>query len=308
MLLLLVAVHACAANFFALLQDASGVASFAVFDESGNQLYSASQHFPFRFPLAEATFNVKEQHVYLITYPTDTNVASLYIMDSKMQLVALKQSKDVGYFDLQYSNSQDTFYGIFVSSTYGRMLSEFDLSQSDVVHRSIQSLPYMWYVNASTFDQDSNRYFGLLNNFPNKANSTAAQKLAVGDFDQKPGSVAFLDLAMTAQPSSVIHFIAWSSVSSELYGLAQRDSKSISFVKIDPSTGKYTVLLTVGPFIAGPIFAGEWDSTLFAFLQDASTGMRVLARFDFASNEFYVVKRYSDKNVVAAITRMDLSA
>ena len=37
------------------------------------------------------------------------------------------------------------------------------------------------YVNASTFDLATDRYFGLLNNFPNQSNSTLAQKLIVVD-------------------------------------------------------------------------------------------------------------------------------
>ena len=36
-------------------------------------------------------------------------------------------------------------------------------------------------MNASTFDLATDRYFGLLNNFPNQSNSTLAQKLIVVD-------------------------------------------------------------------------------------------------------------------------------
>ena len=92
------------------------------------------------------------------------------------------------YFDLESSPKQNTYFGIAVSSPYGRVLSQFDI-YNPTEYQALSTLPYMWFVNASTFDRQACRYYGLLNyNLPGVPNSTTAQKLAIGNFVNAPTS------------------------------------------------------------------------------------------------------------------------
>lgn len=48
----------------------------------------------------------------------------------------------------------------------------------------LYDLPEYWYVNASSYDNKNDVYFALINNFPNRNESTLAQQLLVVDFKE----------------------------------------------------------------------------------------------------------------------------
>eukprot|EP00762_Andalucia_godoyi_P004448 ANDGO_08180.mRNA.1 hypothetical protein len=302
-LLISVVIHSCVAKFFALLQDSNGNASLRIYDDTGIALAGSSEHFSFPFPLAEATSDPLSRQVYVIAYPSGVKGAALYILDEKLSLVSLDVSESLSYFDLQFSALQNAFYGIAVNGMYGRILSQLSLGPT-VTYRPIQALPYMWYVNASTYDARSNRYFGLLNNFPRQPNSTLAQKLAVGDFATRPGSAVFLDLVMVPK-ASVIHFVSWSPQTEQLFGLAQNDDTSIAFVHINVKTGQYSEVAIVDALTTGPMFAAEDELALYALVKDAKTGERLLGRLDLVTAQFQLIHRFSDDLTVAAVSRLD---
>jgi hypothetical protein len=313
-------------TFFAVLQDPkTGIASVGLFNATtGNETASASTSWQFRFPLVESTADVTTKQIYTITYPNG-DPATLYQFDAASAPPTLSQSAvsataNSSYFDLQYSENQQTFFGIYVSSAYGRVLSQFpSLGQSnggnEVQHIPIQELPYMWYVNASTFDPTTDTYYGLLNHFPGTENATDAQKLAIGSFASSPGSATFVDLvAAPGSPSGIIHFIAYSQPTSTLYGFAQMDPQTAHFVTIEPKTGVYQSFFDVAPVVVAPMYASKDEALLMAWGNNADDGTRLFGTLDLKAAQnstdddvaaFQIVQIYSDTKVVASVARVD---
>lgn len=318
-------------NFYAILRDGSGAASVALYNASnGNVITSAPTTWNFPFPLVESTAVASRQQVLSITFPTGTTSAALYDFNATdgssgngaadLTLAALTTSSD-WFFDLQYSEAQDTIYGIWVNGTYGRVLSEFPgLGQGSsgsgpqpVAHRAIAALPYYWYVNASTFDPAGDVYYGLLNHFPGTPNATDAQKLAVGNFASQPGSVDFVDLTPApGSPAGILHFLAWSEPAATLYGFAQMDAQTACFVTVDPATGQYESIFDVQPVVVGPMFASKTQRALLAWGNNAESGQRLFGVLDMTAagddddaQFFDILQIYTDTSVVASVARID---
>jgi hypothetical protein len=287
------------ANSFAIFRDAQGVASLSLVDDNGVTLLNSSLHFTFPFPLVETTVDQVHQRIYIITFPKGVAGAQLYILNSQLSVAFSGVSTDVQYFDLQYSPGQDAVYGIAVNGTYGRVLSNFTLN-STVNYRPLQALPYMWYVNASTYDPKTNTYFGLLNYFPGHPESTLAQKLAVGNFSSARGGTSFVDLTVGSTAYNLtLHFIVWSTPTQTLYGLAQLDATTVALVTVDPLTGVCVAVGLVHGAKTGPLVASLTlsEPTLFAWLQIGTS--LVFGRFDLALFEFEVLQTYNDGRIVA---------
>ncbi len=310
--LALAALSPVSSKFFAILQDASGSATFNIFDDSGVVLHSSSTHFVFPFPLIETTADPVHKLIYVIAYPKGEDGAALYVFDARLNLASSHVSKAVEYFDLQYSAAQNTLFGIAVNGTYGRILSNFLTLGSNVSYRPIQALPYMWYVNASSYNIKADIYYGLLNNFPHQPNSTTAQKLAVGNFSSAHSSALFADLVFTslgAKPA--IHFISFSPLEEQLYGLAQYDNRTVALVTIDymgDSIAAYEVLALASPYITGPIHSCAsacFNYGIYANLQHAVTGQRVFGGFSLHRGKFVPLQQYNDADVVAGVSRLD---
>jgi hypothetical protein len=95
-------------------------------------------------PCADQTSNTW----FLVTYPTGAG-ATVYQLDGNTLAVVKKWTPaTLSLFDLQFSPAQGAMFGIAVSGTYGRILSQFTLSpsSSDITARSLFTLPNMWYV------------------------------------------------------------------------------------------------------------------------------------------------------------------
>jgi hypothetical protein len=244
--------------------------------------------------------------VYVITFPAPAEKASLYVFDAKLTVKSLDVSAHLAYFDLQYSLRQQTFFGITVSSTYGRVLSRFHHFGSNVSFSPIRSLPDLWFVNASTFDAQTDRYFGLLNHFPNTPNFTSRQKLAVGEFSTATEQVVFLDLvAQEGSPSGMIHFLSWSEPAQMLFGLAQMDNVTVHFVVVEPANGTYWSFFDVSPVVVGPMFASNTTMSLYACLHNAISGARLFGQMDIPGEIFNILQVYGDNLTVAAVSRLD---
>jgi len=284
------------ATFFAVLQDQTGEATLSLFSLAGEVIRTSSLHFVFRFPLVEATADPVQHQIYLVAFPNSEPGAVLYILDEQLNVASTIKSPDLIFFDLQYSTSQNAIYGIAVNGTYGRVLSNFTIG-STITAQPIAALPYMWFVNASTYDLRNNRYFGLLKNFVQQPNATDAQKLAVGSFSNPLGPTVFVDL----DTELIIYFIAWSDPAQTLYGLAAVDDVSVTFVTIDVITGAVARKGSPIPMATvGPIFASPTEPALFAWLHINRVG-RVYGRFDITENRFGALNTYRDDIVVAAV-------
>lgn len=292
-------------HFFAVLHDSvTHEGSVVKYDLEGNVTGEPTLQWPFSMPLVEMTSNWLTKEVFIISFPN--NEATLFVINSSLGSTSFPSST-LQYFDLQFSPWQNTYYGIAVTSAYGRELTQFTLPPhqgAEPVHTPIIALPYMWFVNASTFDDDTDTYYGLLNNFPGKPNSTTAQKLAVGYFGTSNKTVQFVDLQ--SDPLSypvVIVFVAW--VEGQLVGLGNCN-QGICFVHIDPLSGVYRATSYEAGLVAGPIFPHRGWMEVLSLSYDAVAQQRVLVKYDARSMLTTVVTRYeSDSRICAAVTHAD---
>lgn len=306
--LLIAASIVSAGTFFALVQDPStSAASAFVYSTNGSLVAYASLGWDFLWPLVEVSADIANQKVYVVRYPYPTGNVTLYKIAYDLSSMEPLVSSGLGYFDLEYSAGQNTHYGVTVSSPYGRDISHFTDFNAPVQHTVITSLPYMWFVNASTFDSGATRYFGLLNYaLPGTPNVTAQQQLAVGAYaNPQAQSTEFLTLTLNPTqlvPTPLIRFISWSEPAQTLYGLAIDNLGAAILVSIDTTTGVFTELIAYEGSIAQPMVASSKRAELFAFVATTG-GPRQLLRFDVSSSTatVEVVASYSDDLLVSGV-------
>ena len=134
--------------------------------------------------------------------------------------------------------------------------ASFDTTTTEVTATSLFTLPYMWYVNASTFDDSTGTYYGLLNNFPGHANSTLNQKLVIGDFsDTSNPSAVVVDVPLS---TVTLHFISWQPTLGGLYGIGiDVKTSEQTIVLIDATTGAFTSVANLGAGASsiGPMYS-----------------------------------------------------
>jgi hypothetical protein len=131
------------------------------------------------------------------------------------------------------------------------MFSRFDVSGDTIANTSIQLLPDMFFVNASTYNQDDDVYFGLLNYFPGQVNYTSVQQLLVGDMSGI-GSVSFAYLTPAeGQPAMSFRFISYSHHSGQLLGFGSLNPTRLAIASINPATAQYEVLIPLLPGYIG---------------------------------------------------------
>lgn len=265
---------------------------------TGETLATSSVTFHYPAPLVETTVDPTTGEFYLVTYPTEAKGAVLFELDSSLNLKQ-KLEPSEQFFDLQYSTGMETLYGIFVSSRYGRILSNFTFtSQSSSVQKHY-TLPYMWYVNASSFDQSTSTYFALLNNFPGFPNSTSDQLLAVANFGASSGFSIFplaIDGLSSTGNKIIFKFFAWSAEQSQLYGLAFGKTKAL-LAAIDTTSGS-AELLTTYPDVQdiGPSFVTE--TNFCAFITSSVDMKKSLVCWDLETVVAKVVKTYDEVDLI----------
>ncbi|CUG90114.1 Hypothetical protein, putative [Bodo saltans] len=287
-------------HFVTVLQDnATAVASIVVFSGNGTVVATSPVQWTFSFPHVEVSVDSNTQQIYVITFPAATNNnATLFVLPFDLSTVeTFVTTNGLKYFDLQFSPLQDVFYGITVSGQYGRVLSRFTsfTGPNGVEYTPISALPYMWYVNASTFDPQTSRYFGLLNEFPGTPNASHYQQLAVGMYGTINASgTMFLDLAVNVstnmEPNTTlqVRFIAWSSPTATLFGYADN-----VIVSIDLNTGSITPLVWfVFGTIAETFFASDTRPELTAFFVSSYGGTRMMAKFDVSDPNNIIIESY----------------
>jgi len=224
----------------------------------------------FDWPYVEITSDITHNEVYMVVFPDNSPGPELYQLDGTLAVKNKWDSIDFSFFDLQHSSTQNTLYGILVTSTYGRVLSNFSLTEDSIVPTELFTLPYMWYVNASTFHQSTCRYFALINNFPGFENSTLDQQLVVADFSKEGTTDA--DVVPITGTSSLIQFISFSSALETLYCAGTTDSGS-------PTAHVYTLgldgvisnrLFSTPGIAVGPLLASDSTDELFLFVKNTN--------------------------------------
>jgi hypothetical protein len=132
-------------------------------------------------------------------------------------------------------------------------------------------MPLDWYVNASSFDQSTSRYFALLNMFPSLPNATLNQQLVVADFSQPPVPPAPspTTIYQLSPDGPVWHFLGWNPVLKGLFGTNQQYSSPLRpalpglahFIWADLSLSHFDCGFTgigVGPGVTDPFQTTAW--------------------------------------------------
>lgn len=274
---ILTTVVAFQANIVNVLQDASGKGTVqSISADSGKIAAKSEVSFTFDWPLVQMTHKTDDKSVYIVTYPEGYPGAVLYLLNEET-LAPTYTWENISYsfFDLQYSSKQSTLYGIYVSSQYGRVLSNFTAKQdtNELLVNQLFTLPYMWYVNASSFHAPSCHYYALINNFPGKENSTLDQQLVVADFSVD-ASVAAPEVHVLpiSNPNGIVQFIAYSDSQSSLFYAGMVFNSSIVEVGLlDTETGKIKEQLWTHEAVsAGPLVVSEAGSELLLFVKSAT--------------------------------------
>jgi len=266
-----------ASNLVTVQQDATGKGSVISLQTSTGAVTSKSDvSFTFDWPLVQMTHKTDDKSVYIITYPDGYPGPVLYLLEEKsLSLTYAWENVSYSFFDLQYSPQQSTLYGIYVSSTYGRVLSNFTADQkaNDVSVNQLFTLPYMWYVNASSFHAPSCHYYALINNFPGKENSTLDQQIIVADFSVD-ASVATpeVNVLPISNPNGIVQFIAYSDSQSSLFFAGMIfNSTTVELGTLDTATGKIKEQLwTHDAVAAGPLVVSEVNSQLMLFVKSST--------------------------------------
>ena len=116
---------------------------------SGMPVSKNGPSFTFSFPHVEMTSDSNTGNIYVVTFPTDAPGPVLFQLDRDLNTTYTWKNVPYSFFDLQFSPAQDTLYGIKVTTTYGRVLSNFVVDQAtdSVTATELYTMPYMWYVN-----------------------------------------------------------------------------------------------------------------------------------------------------------------
>jgi len=242
------------AQVFVVRQSPAGAAALQVLDaDTGGVLVTGNLSWDFPAPLVETTWDAEDSQILVVSFPD--NVPTVWKLDATLTLLDT-WTPSFELFDLQFSPGQSALYGIQVSSKYGRVLTQFTYGSNS--SNALFTLPYMWYVNASTFDRSTNTYYGLLNNFPGFPNSTVSQKLVVGEFSNPQAPVAST-IDLDNSTGLTLHFVSWWAGS--LYGLAlsQTGPLTATFVQFNGQAGyAYKALASLGDLASvGPLFVQE---------------------------------------------------
>lgn len=267
-------------NLVVTRQDSSNAGQIQRVDVStGSVLEVADPSFVFSFPHVEMTSDSNTGDVYVITFPVDAPGPVLFQLNHDLNVTYTWKNVPYSFFDLQYSPNQKTLYGIKVTTTYGRVLSNFTTNQAadSVTATELYTLPYMWYVNASSFDPANSRYFALINNFPGFENSTLDQQLIVADFSQNIATTQpVVGLFPIDSQNMLVQFVTYSHSLKTLFcaGMTKSGAKQAEVAIMDQTTGTVTKRIFTKPATAvGPLMYvpnGPGRNQLTVYIQTAT--------------------------------------
>jgi hypothetical protein len=276
-------------------QDSHRAGFIEKFDTSSPDKVISSSNvgdFQFSWPLVQMTSNTKDKEVYIVTYPDTAPGAVLFHLDRDLQQINKWDNVSFSYFDLQYSNLQSTLYGIYVSSTYGRVLSNFtaDAASNSIAVDQLFTLPYMWYVNASSFHHPSCHYYALINYFPGHPESTLDQQLVVADFSKESSvSAPKVNVFPITQSQGIIQFIGYSDHYKHLFFAGMSADSRIAMVgKLNTLTGEVSDIIFKTPgFAVGPLV-----------IDDANQSLTFYVRSDSATWQLWMLKANEDNTAI----------
>jgi hypothetical protein len=286
-------------------QDSQRAGYIEKYDSSApNTVVAASdvESFQFSWPLIQMTSNTKDKETYIVTYPDSNPGAVLFHLDKNLQQIYTWDNISFSFFDLQYSNLQSTLYGIYVSSTYGRVLSNFTVNaKSDTISvNQLFTLPYMWYVNASSFHHPSCRYYALINYFPGHPESTLDQQLVVADFSKDASVVApQVNVSLITGAQGIVQFIGFSDHYNQLFFAGMSSDSTTAMVGIlNTRNGEVSKILFKTPGSAvGPLVVDDKNQSLTFYVKSANGSWQL---WMLKGTDANIIGEYGGKDVFAA--------
>lgn len=279
-------------SFFAVRQDGNGVGHVASMNTFTGDIAKESNdtNFQFSWPLVEMTTDRTHNNIYIITYPASYPGPVLYKLNSNLEQTHAWTNVDYSFFDLQYASQQNTLYGIKVTSTYGRVLSNFvvDEKTDSVVATEMYTLPYMWYVNASTYNDPKMQYIGLINYFPGHPESTLDQQLVTLDCSVSGGVGEVIPLSRGSM--GIVQFITYSvHLNGLLYLSMSNPFESDNVIHlglyslINKASAKVYYEL-IGGYAIGPMTYDEAKNTVYYFMKETKESSWGLYSIDLNKN------------------------
>lgn len=191
-------------------------------NDIGDLAIDSSLDFLYSSPYVQMSMDRETDQTYLSAFPDGNSYPVLSILNPDLTVLFQFDKNNFTFWDMQYCSAQSTLYGILVTQDfnggmYGRTLSNYTADQKTGTISAVElyTLPYMWYVNASSINPVSATYYALVNNFPGHDNSTQDQKLVMGDFSvENEAKVSELDIV---DDSVMMQFIAYSRSQGFIY-------------------------------------------------------------------------------------------
>jgi hypothetical protein len=271
---------------------------------SPNRVVATSdvENFQFSWPLIQMTSNTKDEETYIVSYPDSNPGAVLFHLDSNLHQIYSWDNISFSFFDLQYSNLQSTLYGIYVSSTYGRVLSNFtvDAKADSVSVNQLFTLPYMWYVNASSFHHPSCHYYALINYFPGHPESTLDQQLVVADFSKDATDVApKVTISLITGAGGIVQFIGYSDHYNQLFFAGMSSDSTTAIVGVlNVHNGIVSKILLKTPACAvGPLVVDDKNHSLTFYVKSADGVWKL---WMLKGTDANVIGEYGNQDVFAA--------
>lgn len=250
-------------------------------DDNGDLSIHSSFDFLFSAPYVQMSMNTETQETYLSAFPDGNSYPVLSIFNPDLSVSYQFDNNTFTFWDMQYCAAQHTIYGILVTEDFnggmsGRTLSNFSADQTTgvITPTELYTLPYMWYVNASSINPETSYYYALVNNFPGHENSTQDQKLVIGDFSvQNDAAVTVLDIA---EEQVMMQFIAFSRSEGLLYFSGPSKKSGTTDVTVGVLCQKHgtihAVLYAADDAVAvGPIVADDANSRVVFFVKTAAS-------------------------------------
>lgn len=268
--------------------------------------------YTFKWPHVELTSNTKDKEVYVITFPDTVSGPVLYLLDSDLQVKFTWQNIPYSFFDLQFSNKQDTLFGIYVSSTYGRVISRFNVNKqnsSDIEVKQIFTLPYMWYVNASSYQQSTETYYALINYFPGTEGYTADQQLVILDVSnggsESVGNTYLIKPSDKNPQAVTVQFLGYSAAAKELFFAGTFTNTSTAIIgTFDLSNGHVKdVIWKKSASAVGPLVVDDAAGVITVYTKDTTGTKWSLWSVSQKTGKERLVEQYevnADLNVFAA--------
>ncbi len=305
-------------SIFVVRQDVStGMAELSLISlPFGDVRIVSNLTFSFEFPLVECTVDTENRLVYLVTIDVVSGGSIMYTLDERLNVVNKWTTPGTNdFFDLQYNAYQSALYGISVVSRYGRVLSNITAvpGNNNISIDHLVAMPMGWYVNASSFDGPTNRYFALINQFPGNANWTNAQQLVVADFSGivTPAPAQFYPLPQPQSNGGIIHFLGynWDGDGGRSIwalsvgpGVSNPSPNTLTLVSLNSDTGEYEAVADFGQpgqYDIGPLVvdSGDQGGNPYFFCRDTSSGLWMLVVYDvMRTQQFHVVRRFMDSS------------